>query len=67
MMTAPKGSMPPMWLFYAETTNLDAAVGRATKDGAKIMNGPMDVPGGRVAQLMDPQGAPFALHQLAKK
>jgi predicted enzyme related to lactoylglutathione lyase len=31
------------------------------------MNGPMDVPGGRVAQMMDPQGAAFALHQGVKK
>jgi len=28
------------------------------------MSGPMDVPGGaRIAQLSDPQGAFFALHQ----
>jgi uncharacterized protein len=69
MMTTPKGSpMPPMWLYYTETSDLDAAIGRATKRGAKIMNGPMDVPGGgRIAQLMDPQGAGFALHQAAKK
>jgi len=68
MMTAPAGSrMPPMWLFYTETKDLDAALGRATKDGAKVMNGPMEVPGGgRIVQLMDPQGAPFALHQSAK-
>jgi predicted enzyme related to lactoylglutathione lyase len=32
------------------------------------MNGPMDVPGGgRIAQLADPQGAVFALHQSPKK
>ncbi len=68
MMTVPKGtSMPPMWLFYTETGDLDAALGRATSKGAKVMNGPMDVPGGRVVQLTDPQGAPFALHQAARK
>ena len=65
MMTAPKGSkIPPMWHFYTETNDLDAAIGRAQNRGAKLMNGPMDVPGGgRIAQLMDPQGAAFALHQ----
>jgi len=69
MMTTPKGSpVPPMWLYYTETSDLDAAIGRATKRGAKVMNGPMDVPGGgRIAQLMDPQGAGFALHQSPKK
>ncbi len=65
-MTAP--SMPPMWLFYTETGDLDAALGRAAKKGAKVVNGPMDVPGGgRIAQLADPQGAVFALHQSPRK
>jgi predicted enzyme related to lactoylglutathione lyase len=64
MFTVPKGQpMPPMWLYYASTSDLDAAVGRATRKGAKLMNGPMDVPQGRIAQLMDPEGAPFALHE----
>jgi predicted enzyme related to lactoylglutathione lyase len=69
MMTIPKGApAPPMWIYYTETPSLDAAIARATKKGAKIMNGPMDVPrGGRIAQLMDPQGAAFALHQAPKK
>jgi len=69
MMTIPKGApMPPAWLYYTETSDLDAAIGRATKGGAKVMNGPMDVPGGgRIAQLLDPQGAAFALHQSPKK
>jgi predicted enzyme related to lactoylglutathione lyase len=69
MMTMPKGSpMPPMWLYYTETTDLDAAIARAKKQGGTVMNGPMDVPGGsRIAQLMDPQGAGFALHQVSKK
>jgi uncharacterized protein len=67
MMTVPKGSpMPPMWMYYIETSDLEAAIGRATRNGAKVMNGPMDVPGGRIAQLMDPQGAAFALHQLSR-
>jgi predicted enzyme related to lactoylglutathione lyase len=65
MMNIPKGApMPPSWVYYIETHDLDAAIGRATKRGAKVMNGPMDVPGGgRIAQLTDPQGAAFALHQ----
>lgn len=68
MMTSPPGApMPPMWIYYAETSDLDAAIGRATKMGAKVMNGPMEVPGGRFAQLLDPQGAGFALHQAMKK
>jgi predicted enzyme related to lactoylglutathione lyase len=68
MMTTPAGApMPPMWLFYASTSDLEGAIGRATGKGGKVMNGPMDVPGGRIVQLTDPQGGAFALHQAAKK
>jgi uncharacterized protein len=66
IMTTPKDSRtPPAWLFYTETSDLDAALRRATTKGAKVLNGPMEVPGGRVVQLQDPQGAAFALHQAA--
>jgi predicted enzyme related to lactoylglutathione lyase len=65
MMTIPKANpMPPMWIYYASTSDLDAALGRARKKGGKVINGPMDIPGGgRIAQLTDPQGVVFALHQ----
>ncbi len=54
---------PPSWLYYIEVDDLEGAVARATNQGAKLLNGPMDVPGGaRIAQLMDPLGAAFALH-----
>ena len=54
-------------MYYTEVANLEAAVDRAKKRGAKVMNGPMDVPGGRIAQMMDPQGAAFALHQAPRR
>lgn len=63
MMNAPAG-MPSAWVHYVEVADLDSAIARATKCGAKVMNGPIEVPGGaHVAQLTDPQGAVFALHQ----
>jgi len=69
MMTTPKSApMPPMWIYYIEVSDLEAAIERSTNKGAKVMNGPMDVPGGgRIAQLRDPQGAAFALHQAPRK
>jgi len=69
VMTTPKGApMPPMWIFYTSTSDLDATLGRAKKKGGKVMNGPMDIPGGgRIAQLADTQGAVFALHEAPKK
>jgi predicted enzyme related to lactoylglutathione lyase len=65
MMTTPKGApMPPSWLYYFGASDLDAATGRATKHGAKVINGPIDVPGGgRIVQLTDPQGVAFAFHR----
>jgi predicted enzyme related to lactoylglutathione lyase len=68
MNVPPDVPMPPSWVYYTETLDIEAAIGRATKQGAKVMVGPMDVPGGgKVAQLSDPQGAVFALHQSPKK
>jgi predicted enzyme related to lactoylglutathione lyase len=60
--------MPNAWLYYVEVSDLDAALERAKGKGARVLNGPMEVPGGaRIVQLMDPQGAAFALHEQAKK
>jgi predicted enzyme related to lactoylglutathione lyase len=69
MMTKPKDmktpdgrEVPTSWMYYVTTGDLDAALDRAQAAGAKVLNGPMPVPGGqRIVQLMDPQGAAFAL------
>lgn len=54
--------MPPSWLHYVRVPDVDAAVKQIEQKGGKVLNGPMDVPGGdRVAQCMDPQGAMFAI------
>jgi uncharacterized protein len=54
-----------MWGYYTEVPNLDAAIARATKQGAELLNGTVEVPGGaRIAQLRDPQGAAFAPYQM---
>jgi uncharacterized protein len=66
IMTKPKDApMPTAWRYYVEVPELDSAIARATQRGAKVLNGPMDVPGGRVANLMDPQGAAISLHKRA--
>jgi predicted enzyme related to lactoylglutathione lyase len=69
MMTKPKDmktpdgrDIPPSWLYYVTTEDLDAALARAKAKGATVINGPMEVPGGqRIVQLLDPQGAAIAL------
>jgi predicted enzyme related to lactoylglutathione lyase len=68
MFTKPKDMhAPPHWLYYVQVADLDAAISRAKAKQAKLLNGPIAVPGGaRVAQLMDPQGAGFALQEMPK-
>jgi predicted enzyme related to lactoylglutathione lyase len=68
MFTAPRPGPPrPAWLYYIQVAELDAAVARAQAGGGTLANGPLEVPGGaRVAQLVDPQGARFALHENAR-
>ena len=54
------------WLGYVSVTDLEATVERAKGARGSVLVGPMDVPGGdRIAQLMDPHGAFFALHMAA--
>jgi predicted enzyme related to lactoylglutathione lyase len=68
MMNKPKemANVPPYWLIYFRVPDVDAAAERIKANGGKILNGPMEVPGGdRVLSAMDPQGAAFGLH--AKK
>jgi predicted enzyme related to lactoylglutathione lyase len=64
MFIKPSGNPgPPSWLPYVSTPDVDAAFGTATSNGAKVLVPPMTVPGGtRIAQLLDPSGAAFAVH-----
>jgi predicted enzyme related to lactoylglutathione lyase len=58
-------SAKPYWLPYAEVASADAAATAATAAGGRILVGPMDVPGGRMVQVLDPSGAMFAVHSAA--
>jgi predicted enzyme related to lactoylglutathione lyase len=56
---------PPSWNHYIRVEDVDAAAGKITENGGKVIIGPMDVPGGdRIVMGMDPQGGMFALHQV---
>ncbi|HEY8551037.1 MAG TPA: VOC family protein [Vicinamibacterales bacterium] len=58
--------VPPSWLAYVGTADVDATLTKATELGAKTLVPPMDVPGvGRMAVLADPQGAAFAIYKPA--
>ena len=69
MMNKPPAlaQVPPNWGIYFLVDDIDAAVDRVKANGGKILNGPMEVPGGdRVVNAMDPQGAAFSLHARKK-
>ena len=60
-MKAPPG-VPTCWGYYVEVGDLKAATERLTRLGGKVINGPMEVPGGEIVNCLDPQGAAFSLH-----
>jgi len=62
MMTKCDEAPSPFWLYYFNVEAIDAAVARAQQGGAKLLNGPHQVPGGSwIAHCTDPQGAMFAM------
>lgn len=62
MFKAPPGA-PSCWIYYIHVADLDASLARAKALGAQLVHGPQVVPGGdRIVQMIDPQGAHFALH-----
>ena len=62
MMNKPPQVARPAWLYYFQIGDIEAAAARVTGASGKIVNGPMEVPGGDwIIQGVDPQGAMFAL------
>ena len=55
-------STPPHWLSYVGVVDCEKATAAAKAAGARILNGPMEVPGGSwITMMMDPQGGAFAV------
>ncbi|MCU1293982.1 MAG: putative hydroxylase [Bryobacterales bacterium] len=62
MMTKPPQVPVSHWNFYFHVDSINAAVERVNAGGGKVLNGPMQVPGGGwIIQGQDPQGAIFSL------
>jgi len=61
MMNAPPGMPEPFWLYYFSVDSVAAAAERVTEAGGKVVHGPAQVPGGWIAQCLDPQGALFGV------
>lgn len=62
IMTRMPGVPMACWGYYFNVAAIDAAVGRIEAGGGKVINGPMEVPGGSwIINAIDPQGAYFSL------
>jgi predicted enzyme related to lactoylglutathione lyase len=62
MMDKPAEIPVAHWGYYFNVATLGAAVERVTGKGGRVLNGPMEVPGGSwIVNAMDPQNAPFSL------
>ncbi|MGO9560402.1 MAG: VOC family protein [Acidimicrobiales bacterium] len=55
--------VPPHWVVCFAVADCDATVEKARALGATVMAEPMDMPIGRFAALIDPQGASFTVMQ----
>jgi uncharacterized protein len=62
MFTKPAMVPVPFWLYYFNVGDIDEAAKRVKAGSGQIIDGPIEVPGGRwILQCKDPQGAVFAL------
>ncbi|HEY2808684.1 MAG TPA: VOC family protein, partial [Steroidobacteraceae bacterium] len=60
-------STPPSWLSYVHVADSSRAVGAVKSAGGRLLHGPVEVPGGSwIALFMDPQGGPFAVHEMPR-
>jgi predicted enzyme related to lactoylglutathione lyase len=66
-MTPEMGEFPPHWSVYFAVADVDATVSQAQSLGGTIIASAFDIPDiGRIAVLMDPQGAAFSIFQGAE-
>jgi predicted enzyme related to lactoylglutathione lyase len=61
MFNKPPAAPEVFWLYYFNVGDVDAAAERVRAAGGQVLEGPSDIPSGRVARCTDPQGAVFAL------
>lgn len=62
MVARPPQVPMPSWLYYFNVAAIDAAAMRVRDGRGRVLNGPMEVPGGSwIVQCLDPQGVAFAL------
>jgi uncharacterized protein len=62
-MNADWGDAPPHWMPYFVVNDLDASAETVKSNGGTVTHGPFDSPYGRIAVIMDPQGAALSIIQ----
>jgi uncharacterized protein len=60
-------AVPSHWAVYFGVADADAAEQTAVAHGATVLMSAQDTPFGRIADLLDPTGAPFKLHSSTLK
>ena len=66
LMKSPNPGAPAHWLAYVTVEDVDASGARAAKLGGTVVAAPFDVPQvGRIAVVLDPQGAAIGLFKPA--
>ncbi len=67
MMPLPMPDVPPHWLAYVKVADVNASAKLAGELGGKVIAGPFDISTiGRIAVVMDPEGAAFGLYKRFK-
>ncbi|HYW31773.1 MAG TPA: VOC family protein [Gemmatimonas sp.] len=66
-MTPEWGEMPPHWMPYFAVDSIDSAVKTVADNGGTVAHGPFDTPYGRMAVIIDPQGAAVSIIQLSQQ
>ena len=61
MEMQPSMKMPPHWLVYFASTDVNASAKKVKELGGTVMLEPQDFPGGRFAIASDPQGGAFGI------
>lgn len=57
-------NVPAAWMCYVKVADAGKAASAAKAAGGRVINGPMEVPGGSwIAQVLDPVGVAFAVHE----
>ena len=57
--------LPPHWVVYFAVEDCDASAELITKLSGTVTSPPVDIPQGRFASAVDPQGAPFSVVALS--